>query len=1193
MADTNYKLEDYTGADIQDLLNFVHNHKDHITYGRSIFDNNRDGNTAIEGTTGAYSVYLNYVTLAGSYLFPSGTTLHDGPTTVDWGPTGIIVDEITSWDGVTSGNVPVLRQTIFKAGTSTADIYTRFRKKSGQNPWTAWSKILTNTDIDATLTEEGKPADAKAAGKRIDDLWHDVGETTENVFKFTEVIDRSLRNDTLFTHYPNNSTIEISCTQALDSEYAVICRDTFLTAGVTYKTKITASQSPTLNYSIRRMNRETGVTIEEISNKAEFTPIVDSYVRISFAAGSTPNGTLEIYIAEADKFQEDSIPNKTAKDDRARQDVEKEVINRKYADIATRDMFKYDLVELPWRKAGEYGVNYTTGNLVTSNAFAYTDYVLVRGFSTLTYMRLCSTSGVSCGLAYYDKDYNFISGITGLGNRSSNNPVESTTKVPANAIYARFTYRKDTNTYGDFSVSGWSNNERLVPFAGNDRTLEQGATDAQSIAISKIGYSFFFNGVCPESEQHPSWAWFGLLSKPEPTRSYSAVPSGSFSRKLRLQGGHIYEISLYLLSGTAIGDGISLRIFDDVSPIPNQYINNGCCIGETKTFFISETTYTCLCLRINQNCGFENGEIFVKLKDITDSDRIFPLMFSDATILEHKVYGLFGGLSNNDNYNTFKFYPVDSSYRYYVNQRCFISEFRNNANDYSGEIKRDMYTPGSVVKMDSSTKYVIISVYADTMDTFCFHKIDTIEDKMLGVLADKSDQALASFGVMNSIAAARQFATIEYTTKARMPYLETGFKKMGKPAGTKLKGIPYTSTGVLSKCVGQHVTFYTFLSAIENPKSVLYTRRITFRKAGTTYYGGTCFTLTSYAFGSRLGYHDNTYAHIEVDKDYTEYSPYDLQDGDLLYSGSHVIMAGRVYRDEYGRIINYVMMQHMAPFPRISTQAFDVLEDGYLRAGGTHEDPQYKMRVFRPNTRIDRRTGMYDYGSYEPLPCVKGYADEVITPYTFPDIMPEYGDKACISTVEAENGVNINVLNSEGYTSIKVYKDEELIDTLAVEDFNTGALSYGTYEFKLVGSNKSSSSYLIVVDFDGTTYDSENARVKVKSRNAEAVYAAAYADYQSREDKQGVPHNIKRFTKTEATYNKNTKQTPLSGWIDVSDIVDSSFSNILVGFLTEFGVAVWLSNPNFYDPTKYSNSWEPFDDDTPDVDPSSDDDEPD
>lgn len=151
MADTNYKLEGYTGADIQDLFNFVHNHRDHITYGRQLSDNNRDGVIAINGS----NVYLNNVTLAGAYVFPNATTLYNGPTTSSWGPTGLFVDEVTKWDGVGSGEVSILRQTIFKVETQSTinEIYIRFRKPSGENPWTNWKKVADGAALDELESE--------------------------------------------------------------------------------------------------------------------------------------------------------------------------------------------------------------------------------------------------------------------------------------------------------------------------------------------------------------------------------------------------------------------------------------------------------------------------------------------------------------------------------------------------------------------------------------------------------------------------------------------------------------------------------------------------------------------------------------------------------------------------------------------------------------------------------------------------------------------------------------------------------------------------------------------------------------------------------------------------------------------------------------------------------------------------------
>lgn len=133
-----------------------------------------------------------------------------------------------------------------------------------------------------------------------------------------------------------------------------------------------------------------------------------------------------------------------------------------------KSAYNDDYSSLRWSKSADKGISYTNGEEVASSAFSCTGYVFVAPFARIKYMRVATTGGISTGLAFYDGNRQFIpnSGIPGLSYQSSNNPVESKADVPQNAMYARFTYRKDTTTYGNFSISGLSKYYSVVKSAG-------------------------------------------------------------------------------------------------------------------------------------------------------------------------------------------------------------------------------------------------------------------------------------------------------------------------------------------------------------------------------------------------------------------------------------------------------------------------------------------------------------------------------------------------------------------------------------------------------------------------------------------------------------------------------------------------------------------------------------------------------
>ena len=201
--------------------------------------------------------------------------------------------------------------------------------------------------------------------------------------------------------------------------------------------------------------------------------------------------------------------------------------------------------------------------------------------------------------------------------------------------------------------------------------------------------------------------------------------------------------------------------------------------------------------------------------------------------------------------------------------------------------------------------------------------------------------------------------------------------------------------------------------------------------------------------------------------------------------------------------------------------------------------------------KVYRSDNRRDFGFYEPVNVVKGYDDEILTEITYPDIMPEYGDRACI---EEGTDVVINVIDTGSYTAINVYKDNVLIDTKStIEDFTMSDIAAGAYKFELTDGTNTSESTLIVADVNGT-YDAETHKVTFESSNATPVFVAAYAISGTN---KGVQNKVKYFTAEEKS----------QGWADVSSIISATYSAVQIGFLTEYGVAMWWS-------TKLTDEWE-------------------
>ena len=112
-------------------------------------------------------------------------------------------------------------------------------------------------------------------------------------------------------------------------------------------------------------------------------------------------------------------------------------------------------IPIEWESDSNYGVRYDTGELYYVGNY-HTDYVDISGYVSLRYLRLASTASQDVamqGMAFYDANYVYISGVQGLLNHSDSNPVIDTVEVPYGAVYARFTYK----VYKDFVLEGKTN----------------------------------------------------------------------------------------------------------------------------------------------------------------------------------------------------------------------------------------------------------------------------------------------------------------------------------------------------------------------------------------------------------------------------------------------------------------------------------------------------------------------------------------------------------------------------------------------------------------------------------------------------------------------------------------------------------------------------------------------------------------
>lgn len=342
----------------------------------------------------------------------------------------------------------------------------------------------------------------------------------------------------------------------------------------------------------------------------------------------------------------------------------------------------------------------------------------------------------------------------------------------------------------------------------------------------------------------------------------------------------------------------------------------------------------------------------------------------------------------------------------------------------------------------------------------------TISDELIafqsfGKVKASVNEVPESDGVRNVLARFGLLCDITYVPLKNIPQTLTTF------AANKMhKSLPYSSTRPEALFVPNNVSFYTFLTALQNPKSYIYTVDIGEAPLnnvnGKTYYGAVCSTATAYALGIVPNYSTHQWTSIPGMQTVTIERIEDLQLCDTIVVPRHVVMVTGIGRDTNGKVVTV-----------------DISEASGV---DTHERT-YSVEGFFERFPFDNsvvcRYSKLDEVMSDSLPEIAGE----------PPLMPRKGDK---SNWLFGTTVEIDVLSTD-YTHMELYCDGEPYKTVKLNgtcvSFN--GLPAGKYSAKLIKGEKTSAAcHFIVADVSSYITTLGNSRVKVyfKSSNAEPMW---------------------------------------------------------------------------------------------------------
>ena len=97
----------------------------------------------------------------------------------------------------------------------------------------------------------------------------------------------------------------------------------------------------------------------------------------------------------------------------------------------------------------------------------------------------------------------------------------------------------------------------------------------------------------------------------------------------------------------------------------------------------------------------------------------------------------------------------------------------------------------------------------------------------------------------------RQLTEFRWTPLRDIPVYTKATGKTKLPAGEQQQGMIYSSTEPTDKFIGENISFETFLTAVANPDSALYTKDLNGHNNSWAYFGIVCNGFVRYTLNIR------------------------------------------------------------------------------------------------------------------------------------------------------------------------------------------------------------------------------------------------------------------------------------------------------------------------------------------------------
>lgn len=327
-------------------------------------------------------------------------------------------------------------------------------------------------------------------------------------------------------------------------------------------------------------------------------------------------------------------------------------------------------------------------------------------------------------------------------------------------------------------------------------------------------------------------------------------------------------------------------------------------------------------------------------------------------------------------------------------------------------------------------------------------------------------------GVQNVRKRVEQFLKQSWKALHDVPKYDKGYFDEGRV----YTGIPYSFAAESDGIVGFNISLYTFITAISNPFSFIYT--VDLREEPFVeilpgpYYGVVCSSAVSYFLG--MDFHYVTYL---LDScpwlvRLPEQDPNQIRVGDVIWKKNHVMLVYDIVRDSANHITRVTLAEGNIPLTKSLTLSFEDFQRRW-------ETDLYLIYCY---TNIGET-------SYDST------ADDL---YEVGDVMGEItsgictarGDRVCF---RKGDNVEINTIKKPR-ERVVLYKDASYYGEYYSENHSLtiDGLGFGSYTAILDSYDSSNATHFSVLDYsvDAARVSSTSLRVSYHSENATPIYVA-------------------------------------------------------------------------------------------------------